>query len=450
MRIALLSPMSGLTPPWQHGPWESVVKLLTKGLVNQGVDVTLFTTGDFETEGRFSGINPEGYKKGKGLLPRVIACLHISDAFERGDEFDLIHNPFDYLPLTYMNMTTTPVLTTIHGLSFTEALPFYKKYNGRAYYVAVSEADKSPGLDYIATIPYGIDLDQFTFRSDPGDYLLFFGRIHHEKGTRECIEIAQKTGMKLVIAGTVQDESYFEYEIKPFIDDDQIVYVGIAGPEKRNDLLGGAYTLLLPINFDEPFGVSVIEAMACGTPVIAINRGSMPELIADQITGVLVEGTEEMAEVIPRIKGIDRRACRRWVQERFSSDRMVDDYIRVYEQILTERKREDHRPWGFYQILSDMPDYKVKRIIVYPGQRLSYQRHYRRSEHWYILDGQAVVTKNGQEIELRSGEAIDLPVGSWHRVKNTGQENLAFIEVQTGNYFGEDDIERSEDDYGRV
>jgi mannose-6-phosphate isomerase len=129
---------------------------------------------------------------------------------------------------------------------------------------------------------------------------------------------------------------------------------------------------------------------------------------------------------------------------------MADDYMRVYEGILAERKREDHRPWGFYQILSDMPDHKIKRITVYPGQRLSYQRHFHRSEHWYVVKGRATVTENGQDIELTSGQCIVLPVGSWHRVKNPGEEDLVFVEVQTGDYFGEDDIERSEDDYGRV
>ena len=331
-------------------------------------------------------------------------------------------------------------------------MPVYKKYNGRVYYVAISEADKNSELEYIATIHHGIDIGRFTFQSNPGDYLLFFGRIHHEKGTKECIEIAQKTGMKLIIAGIIQDNSYFEREVKPHLNDDRIVYVGSAGPEKRSELLGGAYALLHPFiaGFDEPFGLSVIEAMACGTPVIAIRRGSMPEVIADGRTGFLVASADEMAETIPRIGKIDRNECRRWVEERFSVGRMVDDYIRVYEQILAERKREDHRPWGFYQILSDMPDHKVKRINVYPGRRLSYQRHFLRSEHWYVVKGCAVVTKNGQEIELTSGKAIDLPVESWHRIRNPADENLVFIEIQTGDYFGEDDIERVENNYGRV
>ena len=446
----MLSPIAWRTPPKHYGPWERVVSLLTERLVERGIEVTLFATKDSETRAKLAGVCSRGYEEDREILPKVWECLHISELFERGDEFNLIHNHFDYLPLTYMSMTTTPVLTTIHGFSSPKILPVYKKYNGRAYYAAISEADRSPELDYIATIHHGIDLGQFTFQPDPGDYLLFFGRIHHEKGTRECIEIAKKTGMKLIIAGIIQDQSYFEHEVRPYLNDDSVVFMGGAGPKERDQLLGGAFALLHPINFDEPFGLSVIEAMACGTPVVAFNRGSMPEVIADGGTGFLVSNVDEMVKAIPRIKEIDRSECRRWVEERFSADRMVDDYIRVYERILAERKRENHRPWGFYQILFDMPDHKIKRIIVYPGQRLSYQRHFHRSEHWYVVKGRATVTKNGQEIELTSGQGIVLPVGSWHRIRNPGEEDLVFVEVQTGDYFGEDDIERSEDDYGRA
>jgi hypothetical protein len=204
--------------------------------------------------------------------------------------------------------------------------------------------------------------------------------------------------MRLVIAGIVQDEAYFERHVKPCLDDKRIVYVGSAGPEKRDELLGGAYALLHPINFDEPFGLSVVEAMACGTPVIAVNRGSMAEVIAYGKTGYLVSDAEEMAKMVSRVKEIDRAECRRWVEERFTADRMVADYIRVYERILGQRKREDHRPWGFYEVLSDQPDHKVKRITVYPGKRLSYQRHQQRSEHWHVMAGKAVVTLDGQEV----------------------------------------------------
>jgi glycosyltransferase involved in cell wall biosynthesis/quercetin dioxygenase-like cupin family protein len=450
MKVAMLSPIAWRTPPRNYGPWENIVSLLTEGLVDRGIDVTLFATADSQTRGRLVRVCAKGYEEDPEILPKVWECLHISEVFERGEQFDLIHNHFDYLPLTYMGMTTTPVVTTIHGFSSPKILPVYKKYNNKSFYVAISEADKCPVLDYIATIHHGIDLRRFTFRPNHEEYLLFFGRIHHEKGTRECIEVAKQTGMKLILAGIIQDQGYFDAEVRPHLDDDCIIYVGSAGPEKRDELLGGAYALLHPINFDEPFGLSVVEAMACGTPVIAVKRGSMPEIVADGITGFLVSDSSEMVDAVAKIKHLDRFRCRQWVEERFSADRMVEEYIRVYEKVVQQTQREDHRPWGFYEILSDKPNHKVKRITVYPGQRLSYQRHFRRSEHWYVISGKAVVTRNSEEIELTADQAVDLPGQTWHRVRNPGPDNLVFIEVQTGDYFGEDDIERSEDDYGRV
>jgi len=329
----MLSPIAWRTPPRHYGPWESVVSLLTEGLVDRGVDVTLFATGDSRTRGRLVSVCPKGYEEDPELLPKVWECLHISEVFERGDAFDLIHNHFDFLPLTYSAMTATPVLTTIHGFSSPKILPVYRKYNKKTFYTAISRADKHPDLDYIAVIHHGIDPTQFTFRPEPGAYLLFFGRIHPEKGTWECIEAARRTGMKLIIAGIIQDPDYFDRRVRPHLDDHRVVYAGPAGPEERDRLLGGAYALLHPIGFDEPFGLSVVESMACGTPVIAFARGSMPEIIEDGVTGFLVHGLDEMVHAVPKIQDLDRRQCRRRVEERFSVDRMVEDYIRVYEQI---------------------------------------------------------------------------------------------------------------------
>ncbi len=448
MKIAMLSPIAWRTPPRHYGPWESVVSLLTEGLVARGVDVTLFATGDSQTSGRLASTCPRGYEEDPTIMPKVWECLHISEVFERGEEFDLIHNHFDFLPLTYSRMTNTPVVTTIHGFSSPEILPVYRKYNRKTYYVAISEANKSPELDYIATIHHGIDLRRFTFRPGRGDYLLFFGRIHQDKGAKECLDIARKTGMKLVLAGIIQDPAYFDSYVKPHLDGERIVYVGSVGPDKRDELLGSAYALLHPINFDEPFGLSVVEAMACGTPVIAVDRGSMPEVVIDGVTGFLVQNADDMIAAVARVRGIDRAECRRWVEVQFSADRMVDDYLGIYERIITER--EDRRPWGFYEVLSDRSDHKVKRVTVYPGQRLSLQRHSRRCEHWYVIAGRAVATRNNEEVELGSGQALDIPVRAWHRIGNPGTENTVFVEVQKGDYFGEDDIERSEDDYGRA
>lgn len=334
MHVAMISPIAWRTPPRHYGPWESVVSLLTEGLVERGIEVSLFATEDSVTNAQLVGVCPTGYEEDKELLPKVWECLHISEVFERGDDFDIIHNHFDFLPLTYTKMTKTPVLTTIHGFSSPKILPVYKKYNKKCYYVSISEADRNPDLDYIGTVHHGIDLTQFTFQEQIGDYLLFFGRIHDDKGAKEAIEISLKYGMRLIMAGIIQDEMYYEHEIKPHLRDNNIEYIGSVGPKQRDELLRNAYAFLHPINFNEPFGLSVVEAMACGTPVIAFNKGSMPEVINDKNTGFLVESIEQAVKALDNIKDINRLNCRKWVEEKFSVDRMVDDYINVYERII--------------------------------------------------------------------------------------------------------------------
>ncbi len=339
MKVAMLSPIAWRTPPRHYGPWENVVSLLTEGLVQRGIDVTLFATGESQTAGKLQSVCQRGYEEDPAMLPKVWECLHISQVFEQGDDFDIIHNHFDYLPLTYSGMTSTPVLTTIHGFSSPDILPVYRKYNGRCFYVAISDADRSKDLDYIATVHHGIDLKQFTFQPAPGEYLLFFGRFHPEKGAHRCIEVARRTGRKLVMAGIVQDREYFSREVEPHIDGRQIVYAGSVGPEKRDAMLGGALALLHPISFNEPFGLSVVESMACGTPVIAFSRGSMPEIIEHGRNGFLTDNIDGMVAAVNDVASLKRRDCRRTVEERFSVDRMVEDYIRIYESIIENRRR---------------------------------------------------------------------------------------------------------------
>jgi glycosyltransferase involved in cell wall biosynthesis len=337
MHIAMLAPIAWRTPPRHYGPWESVASLLTEGLVAHGHEVTLFATADSQTSGRLHAVCPHGYEEDRSLIPKVWECLHISELFEHADGYDLIHNHFDYLPLTYTGLTTTPVVTTIHGFSSPGILPVYKKYNGKVFYVSISDADRSPDLDYIKTIHHGIDIRQFDFQPAADDTLLFFGRIHQDKGVREALSIARACGKKLIVAGIIQDHAYYDQYVAPHIDNDTVVYVGSVGPAERNRLLGKACALLHPIQFDEPFGLSVIESMACGTPVIAFNRGSMPELIENGKSGFLVDNVDRAIESVARIKEIDRATCRRHVERHFTVDRMVDAYITVYEMILQDR-----------------------------------------------------------------------------------------------------------------
>ena len=341
MRIAVLSPISWRTPPIHYGPWESVVSLLTEELVRAGLDVTLFATGDSQTGGKLVAVCPRPYSEDDSVDPKVAECLHISEIFERAAEFDIIHNNFDFLPLSYSGLVETPVVTTIHGFSSPKIMPVFKKYNARSHYVAISESDRSPELDYIATIHHGINVAQFPFAGVEGKYLLFFGRIHPHKGVREAIQVAQRAGIKLVIAGIIQDQDYFATEVKPHIDGTTVEYLGSVGPDQRADVLGQALALLHLISFDEPFGLSLIESMACGTPVIAFNRGSMPEIICDGETGYIVEDIEGAINAVAVVRSIDRSICRADVEKRFTSRRMARDYVRVYEKILNREARND-------------------------------------------------------------------------------------------------------------
>lgn len=333
MRIAVLSPVAWRTPPRHYGPWEQMASNLTEGLVASGMDVTLFATGDSLTAARLNSVVDMGYEDQRGQDAKVLECLHISNLMEQADSFDLIHNHFDFLPLTYSGLVKTPVVTTIHGFSSERIIPVYQKYNKRGHYVSISDANRHPDLDYLATVYNGLDTSNFILNPIAGDYLLFFGRIHPDKGTSEAIQIALKSKRKLVIAGIIQDENYFNEKVKPFLNED-IVFLGSAGPEQRNELLGGAYALLHPISFDEPFGLSVAEAMLCGTPVIAFNRGSMPELIQHEKTGYLVGNVEEAVDAVSQTGNIHRPYCSEWATRNFSKEKMVEDYLALYHQIL--------------------------------------------------------------------------------------------------------------------
>jgi len=333
MKIAILSPVAWRTPPRHYGPWEQIASNIAEGLVKKGLDVTLFATGDSVTAGKLEAICEQGYEEDRTQDAKVLECLHISNLMEKAGGFDIIHNNFDFLPLTYSRLIKTPVITTIHGFSSPRIIPVYKKYNATNHYVSISNADRSAELDYIATVYNGLNIRDFDFMEQPDDYLLYFGRIHHDKGTAEAISIAKKSKRKLLIAGIIQDEGYFKEKIEPELNE-QIQYIGHAGPEKRNALLGKALALLHPINFNEPFGMSVAEAMLCGTPVIAFNKGSMPELIKHEKTGFLVDDIEGAVKAVSRIGNINRIDCREWATAEFSSEKMVDDYLRLYQQIL--------------------------------------------------------------------------------------------------------------------
>ena len=334
MKIAMLAPIAWRTPPRHYGPWELVTSLLTEALVARGIDVTLFATLDSVTTATLAGVVPAPYEEDAAIDAKVWEYRHLSHLFERAGEFDLIHNQADFPAHAFAPLVATPMVTTIHGFSSDRIMPMYKPFEHRVHYVAISDADRAPGLAYAATIHHGIPLDEFRFDPVGGEDLLFFGRMHPDKGAAAAIAVAQATGRRLTLYGIVQDRGYFEREVEPHVNGDRIRYPGAVGGDERVRALGGAKALLHLIGFDEPFGLSVVEAMACGTPVIAIRRGSMPELIEDGVTGFLVDDIDQAIAAVGRLDEIDRAACRAAVARRFSVERMADAYIALYRRIL--------------------------------------------------------------------------------------------------------------------
>ena len=332
-RIAILAPVAWRTPPRAYGAWETVASNITEGLVARGWrDVTLFATKESITKAKLVCWLEKGYEEDKSQIPLVSTCLHISKVMERADEFDLIHNNFDYLPLTYLPFIKTPMLTTIHGFSDADILRVYHEHKD-TYYVSISDADRDSELSYLATVYNGIDLSNLTFREKPGDNLVSYGRIHPDKGVHLAIDVAKKCGRDLIIAGIIQDQDYFDNLIKPYINDSSIQYIGPVDPVQRDALLEEAYAVIHLNTIPERFGLVLAESMAVGVPVIAMDLGSCREVIADGQTGYLVNNVDEAVEAVDKIDRIERKKCRQHVEEHFTIDRMVSNYEKVYEEI---------------------------------------------------------------------------------------------------------------------
>jgi glycosyltransferase involved in cell wall biosynthesis len=332
VRIAILSSVAWRTPPLDYGPWERVASLLTEGLVARGEDVTLFATADSRTAARLESVLPHGYATDPTMDGRVWEAMHVGHALERSGDFDIVHNHLDWLPLAFAGSWRAPLVTTIHGFSGPDILPAYARAGSN--YVSISDSDRSPALDYLATVHHGIDLAEFEPTIEAGDDLVILGRIHPDKGTADAIEIARRSGRRLLICGPVVDARYFAEQVEPFLDDERVVHLGSIGPAERSRVLGASAVLLHPIHFAEPFGLAVIEAMACGTPVIAYRRGSMPELIDEGVTGFNVEDAAAAVDAVDQAAGLDRAAVRAVAERRFSVERMVDDYLAVYRGVL--------------------------------------------------------------------------------------------------------------------
>jgi glycosyltransferase involved in cell wall biosynthesis len=331
-RIAVLSPVAWRTPPRQYGAWETVASNITEGLVARGWDVTLFASGDSMTRAHLRAVVGKGYEEDPDVDPKVAEYLHISTAFECAAEFDLIHSHYDFMALTYSRLVKTPVLTTIHGFSSPKIMPVYQKYRD-GYFVSISDSDRAPGLNYLATVYNGIDLSLYPLRQSAGNDLIFLGRIHPDKGVHLAIAAARLSGLPLLIAGIIQDRDYFREQVEPYLDDRQIRYLGPVDVRGKNELFARARALLHLNTIPERFGLVLAEANAAGVPVIAMNLGSCREVIADGRTGFLVNTVSDAVQALQRLPEIDRSVCRKHVQQHFSIETMVAAYERVYETI---------------------------------------------------------------------------------------------------------------------
>lgn len=348
MRIAQIAPLFESVPPRTYGGTERVVAYLTDELVARGHDVTLFAAGDSTTRAKLVSVWKRAIRFDPDIVdPWVLHIAQLGVAYDRADEFDVIHSHVDYFSFPTARFVRTPTLTTLHGrLDMPELKVIYELYP-HAPLVSISDSQRAPlpGVNWIATVHNGIPVEEFTVRERPGDYLAFLGRISPEKRTDLCIEVARRAGVKLKIAAKVDkvDQEYFYQVIKPMLNDPLIEYVGEIDQKQKDEFLGSACALLFPIDWPEPFGLAMIEAMATGTPVIASRRGSVPEVVKDGVTGFICDSVDQMVEACDKIPEIRRVECRRHVETHFSVQTMTSGYESAYRKVLSFRQPQAPR-----------------------------------------------------------------------------------------------------------
>lgn len=350
MRIAQIAPLWERVPPPAYGGTELVVGLLTDELVRRGHEVTLFASGDSTTLAKLDSICPQALRHDSSIKEYgIYEMLQLSRVYERAQEFDVIHSHMGCAGLPYAKLVKTPTLHTLHGI-FTPDNEKMFIHAKEQPYVSISHSQREIrlGLNCIATVYNGIDIRSHKFYPEPADppYLAFLGRISPEKGPHLAIAMAKATGWQLKMAGKVDavDVDFYEQEIKPHIDGQQIQYLGEADHAMKNALMGNAALTLFPITWREPFGLVMVESMAAGTPVIAMRLGSTPEVIADGVSGILCNDLEECIAAIPKALKLDRQACRDYVATRFSVQKMADGYEAAYTSLVNESmSRNGHR-----------------------------------------------------------------------------------------------------------
>ena len=366
MRLAVLAAISWPAPTPGYGPWEQIAYNTAEGMRRRGHDVTLFATGNSRFDGTLVSVVPVGLNEDPALNGEVYSALHIGELWRRANEFDLIHNHFDWKPMTYaLSSKSPPLLTTIHGFSSPQILGAYYACARRSFFCSISDADRDPGLSYLGTAYNGIDPAEFTFRKEPGEYLVFLGRFHPEKGAHLAIEIARRAGVRLKMAAIPQDEEYFKKEVLPHVDGDRVQFLGSVEREARDELLSNALALVHMTTRPERFGLTMVEAMACGTPVLGARMGSIPEIVVDGETGFLCDTVGDAVARVPQLAALGRRACRARVEAEFTVERMVDRYCVAYERAIelgipppsteSELRWRTHDWWDRPMAFTDIP-----------------------------------------------------------------------------------------------
>ena len=341
MRIGHVAPVATTIPPPKSGSVETMASLLTEGLVARGHDVTLFATADSKTKATLAAVYPHGYWHDENMWPwELYEMLNLAAAVERAPEFDIIHYEAAYYPmsLAFTRLSPTPIVQTLHHSPSAAEVALWARYP-EAPFVAISneQAMLLTGANVVGTVLHGIDTDNFTFRETPDDYLLFLGRFTPGKGVLQAIDVAKRVGMKLILAAAEDD--YYRQAIAPHVDGSQIVYVGEADFPAKVRLFGGARALVYPVQAREPFGLVLAEAMACGTPVVALDLGAVREVVDDGVTGMVFSDLDAMAANLKNVFALDRRAIRERAVARFGVARMVNEYVAIYERVIAARTR---------------------------------------------------------------------------------------------------------------
>ena len=341
LKIAHVAPVATSIPPPKSGSVQTMTHLLTEGLVRRGHDVTLFAPGDSTTSARLHALDPKGYWNDQEMWPwELYEMMNVAAAVERAGQFDLIHYEVGAYPiaLPFTRLSPVPIVQTLHHNPSRSSVVLWSRYP-EAPFVAISreQASHLEGLNVAGIVLHSVDTDRFLFREQPDDYLLFLGRFTAGKGVLQAIEVARRTGMRLLLAA--EEVAYYREQVAPLVDGEQIVYVGEAGFDTKVALYGGARALLYPVQLAEPFGLVLAEAMACGAPVAAFDCGAVSEIVDQHETGVVFKDTDAMVHGLDQVLSLDRRRVRARAVARFGVDRMVDEYVTVYQAILDAHRK---------------------------------------------------------------------------------------------------------------